>query len=92
MYLDPGRRYVGQGTLHNDLSDRILRGVPLEDEFVRVQFEVAEKSEYDAPLPRPCVMRPILLDKLLDIFLHGHAKMSPPNLRSNVFSKLFFYK
>ncbi|KAK1385469.1 hypothetical protein POM88_023204 [Heracleum sosnowskyi] len=54
LYLDPGRRYVGRGILHNDLTDRILHGVPLEEEYVRVQFEVAEKSEYNSPLPRPC--------------------------------------
>ncbi|KAK1394490.1 hypothetical protein POM88_013546 [Heracleum sosnowskyi] len=41
-------------TAHNDLTDRILHGVPLEEEFVRVLFEVAEKLECNAPLPRPC--------------------------------------
>ncbi|KAK1405422.1 hypothetical protein POM88_005027 [Heracleum sosnowskyi] len=54
LYLDPGHRYVGRGILHNDLNDRILHGVPLEEEYVKVQFEVAEKSEYNSPLPRPC--------------------------------------
>lgn len=54
LYLDPGHRYVGRGMLHNDLTDRILHGVSLEAEYVKVQFEVAEKSEYNAPLPRPC--------------------------------------
>lgn len=54
LYLDPGRRYVGRGTLHNDVSDRILHGVPLEEGYVRVQFEIVEKSEYNALLPRPC--------------------------------------
>lgn len=54
LYLDPRRRYVGKGILHNDVTDKILHGVPLEEGFVRVQFEVAEKSEYNAPLPRPC--------------------------------------
>lgn len=54
MYLDPGRRHVGQGILHNDLNDRILHGVPLEEGFVRVQFEVAVKSEFQTKLPVPC--------------------------------------
>ncbi|KAK1391191.1 hypothetical protein POM88_019369 [Heracleum sosnowskyi] len=54
LYLDPGRRYVGRGILHNDLTDKILHGVPLEEEYVRVHFEVAEKSQYNSPLPRPC--------------------------------------
>lgn len=52
--MDHGRRYVGKGILHNDLSDRVLHGVPLEDGYVKVQFEVAEKSDYNARLPRPC--------------------------------------
>ncbi|KAL6570262.1 hypothetical protein OROMI_014776 [Orobanche minor] len=54
LYLDPGRRYVGQGILHNDLNDGILHGVPIEEGYVRVQFEVAEKSELKSQLPRPC--------------------------------------
>ncbi|KAL6511357.1 hypothetical protein OROHE_020439 [Orobanche hederae] len=54
LYLDPGRRYVGQGILHNDLNDGILHGVPIEGGYVRVQFEVAEKSELKSKLPRPC--------------------------------------
>ncbi|KAL6508939.1 hypothetical protein OROHE_021498 [Orobanche hederae] len=54
LYLDPGRRYVGQGILHNDLNDGILHGVPIEEGYVRVQFEVAEKSELKSKLPRPC--------------------------------------
>ncbi|XP_074381108.1 uncharacterized protein LOC141721863 [Apium graveolens] len=54
LYLDPGRRYVGRGTLHNDVGDRILHGIPLEEGYVTVQFKVAEKSEYNAPLPIPC--------------------------------------
>ncbi|KAL6566595.1 hypothetical protein OROMI_014999 [Orobanche minor] len=54
LYLDPGRRYVGQGILHNDLNDEILHGVPIEEGYVRVQFEVAEKPELKSKLPRPC--------------------------------------
>ncbi|KAK1405318.1 hypothetical protein POM88_004923 [Heracleum sosnowskyi] len=54
LYLDPGHRYVGRGILHNDLNDRILHGIPLEEGYVRVQFEVAEKSELKTPLPRSC--------------------------------------
>ncbi|KAL6579887.1 hypothetical protein OROMI_007911 [Orobanche minor] len=54
LYLDPGRRYVGQGILHNDLKDGILHGVPIEEGYVRVQFEVAEKSKLKSKLPRPC--------------------------------------
>ncbi|KAL6506180.1 hypothetical protein OROGR_024361 [Orobanche gracilis] len=54
LYLDPGRRYVGQGILHNDLNDGILHGIPIEEGYVRVQFEVAEKSELKSKLPRPC--------------------------------------
>ncbi|KAK1370775.1 hypothetical protein POM88_036867 [Heracleum sosnowskyi] len=54
LYLDPGRRYVGRGMLHNDPNDRILHGIPLEEGYVRVQFEVAEKSECKTQLPRPC--------------------------------------
>ncbi|KAL6527971.1 hypothetical protein OROHE_014921 [Orobanche hederae] len=54
LYLDPGRRYVGQGILHNDLNDGILHGVPIEEGYVRVKFEVAEKSELKSKLPRPC--------------------------------------
>ncbi|KAL6531455.1 hypothetical protein OROMI_027818 [Orobanche minor] len=54
LYLDPSRRYVGQGILHNDLNDGILYGVPIEEGYVRVQFEVAEKSELKSKLPRPC--------------------------------------
>lgn len=54
MYLDPGRRYVGRGILHNDLNDKMLHGVPLEEGYARIQFEVAEKLEYNTQLPRPC--------------------------------------
>ncbi|KAK1366426.1 hypothetical protein POM88_041987 [Heracleum sosnowskyi] len=54
LYLDPGRRYVGQGMLHNDPNDRILHGISLEEGYVMVQFEVAEKSECKTQLPRPC--------------------------------------
>ncbi|KAK1371318.1 hypothetical protein POM88_037410 [Heracleum sosnowskyi] len=54
LYLDPGRRYVGRGILHNDLNSRILHGVTLEEEYVRVQFEVAVKSEFNTKLPVPC--------------------------------------
>ena len=54
LYLDPGRRYVGKRILHNDMNDRILHGIPLEEGFVRVQFEVAVKSEYNTKLPKPC--------------------------------------
>ncbi|KAL6532728.1 hypothetical protein OROGR_013688 [Orobanche gracilis] len=54
LYLDPGRRYVGQGILHNDLNDGILHGIPIEEGYVRVQFEVVEKSELKSKLPRPC--------------------------------------
>ncbi|KAK1387183.1 hypothetical protein POM88_015361 [Heracleum sosnowskyi] len=54
LYLDPGRRYVGRGMLHNDPNDRILHGIPLEEGYVRVQFEVEEKSECKTQLPRPC--------------------------------------
>ncbi|KAK1401203.1 hypothetical protein POM88_000808 [Heracleum sosnowskyi] len=54
LYLDPGGRYVGRGILHNDLNDRILHGVTLEKEYVRVQFEVAVKSEFNTKLPIPC--------------------------------------
>ncbi|KAL6580874.1 hypothetical protein OROMI_006797 [Orobanche minor] len=50
----PGRRYVGQGILHNDLNDGILHGVPIEEGYARVQFEVAEKLELKSKLPRPC--------------------------------------
>ncbi|KAL6542601.1 hypothetical protein OROMI_024203 [Orobanche minor] len=46
--------YVGQGILHNDLNDGILHGVPTEEGYVRVQFEVAEKLELKSKLPRPC--------------------------------------
>ncbi|KAK1372694.1 hypothetical protein POM88_028887 [Heracleum sosnowskyi] len=54
LYLDPGRRYVGRGILHNDLNARILHGVTVEEEYVRVQFEVALKSEFNTKLPVPC--------------------------------------
>ncbi|KAL6582373.1 hypothetical protein OROMI_006387 [Orobanche minor] len=54
LCLDPGRRYVGQWILHNNHNDGILHGVPIEEEYVRVQFEVAEKSELQSKLPRPC--------------------------------------
>lgn len=54
LYLDHGRRYVGRGILHNDLNDRILHGIPLEEGYVRIQFEVAEKTECNTQLPRPC--------------------------------------
>ncbi|KAL6506217.1 hypothetical protein OROGR_024398 [Orobanche gracilis] len=46
--------YVGQGILHNNLNDGILHGIPIEEGYVRVQFEVAEKSELKSKLPRPC--------------------------------------
>lgn len=52
--MNPGRRYVGRGILHNDLNDRILHGIPLEEGYVRVQFEVVEKGEFNTELPRPC--------------------------------------
>lgn len=32
----------------------VLHGIPLEEGYVRVQFEVAEKSEFNTPLPKPC--------------------------------------
>ncbi|KAL6560911.1 hypothetical protein OROHE_006088 [Orobanche hederae] len=54
LYLDPGRRYAGQGILHDDLNDEILHGVPIEEGYVRVQFEVAEESELKSKLPGPC--------------------------------------
>ncbi|KAL6531449.1 hypothetical protein OROMI_027812 [Orobanche minor] len=54
LYLDPSRRYVGQGILHNDPNDEILHNVPIEKGYVRVQFEVAEKSDLKSKLPRPC--------------------------------------
>ncbi|KAK1360602.1 hypothetical protein POM88_045076 [Heracleum sosnowskyi] len=54
LYLDPGHRYVGRGILWNDLNDRMLHGVQLEDGYVRVQFEVAAPSELKTKLPRPC--------------------------------------
>lgn len=54
MYLDPGRKYVGRGILHNDVNNRVLHCIPLEEGYVRVQFEVAEKSEFNTPLPKPC--------------------------------------
>lgn len=54
LFLEPGRRYVGRGTLWNDPSDRMLHGVPLEEGDVRVQFEVAVPSELKTKLPRAC--------------------------------------
>ncbi|KAK1377417.1 hypothetical protein POM88_024161 [Heracleum sosnowskyi] len=54
LYLDPGHRYVGRRILWNDLNDRMLHGVQLEDGYVRVQFEVAAPSELKTELPRPC--------------------------------------
>ncbi|XP_074334299.1 uncharacterized protein LOC141671823 isoform X2 [Apium graveolens] len=54
LYVNPGRRYVGRWILHNDLNDRILHGIPLEEGYVRVQFEVTEKKEFNTKLPRPC--------------------------------------
>ncbi|KAL8089651.1 hypothetical protein AgCh_039222 [Apium graveolens] len=54
LYVDPGHRYVGRGILHNDQNDRTLHGIPLEEGYVRVHFEVAEKSELKTPLPRSC--------------------------------------
>lgn len=54
MYLEPGRRYVGRGVLWNDVNDRMLHGVPLEEGYVRVQFEVAVPSEFNTQLPIAC--------------------------------------
>ncbi|KAK1399225.1 hypothetical protein POM88_009088 [Heracleum sosnowskyi] len=54
LYLEPNRRNVGKGVLWKDPNDRILHGVPLEEEYVRVQFEVAVPSEYNTQLPTPC--------------------------------------
>ncbi|KAK1403736.1 hypothetical protein POM88_003341 [Heracleum sosnowskyi] len=54
LYLEPNRRNVGRGVLWNDPNDRILHGVPLEEGYVRVQFEVAVPSEYNTQLHTPC--------------------------------------
>ncbi|KAL6582206.1 hypothetical protein OROMI_006220 [Orobanche minor] len=54
LYVEPGRRNVGRGILWNDVNDRMLHGVPLEEGYVRVQFEVAVPAEANTRLPRPC--------------------------------------
>ncbi|KAL6557058.1 hypothetical protein OROHE_006934 [Orobanche hederae] len=54
LYVEPGRRNVGRGILWNDVNDRMLHGVPLEEGYVRVQFEVAVPTEANTRLPRPC--------------------------------------
>ncbi|KAL6550437.1 hypothetical protein OROMI_020925 [Orobanche minor] len=54
LYVEPGSRNVGRGILWNDVNDRMLHGVPLEEGYVRVQFEVAVPAEANTRLPRPC--------------------------------------
>ena len=71
MYVDPGRKYVGRGILHNDPNDRILHGIPLEEGYVRIQSEVAEKSEYNKQLPRPCGEANLVGEA--PVFLYGHV-------------------
>ncbi|KAL6580203.1 hypothetical protein OROMI_008227 [Orobanche minor] len=51
--MEPPRRYVGKGILHNGPSET-CHGVRLEAGYVRVQFEVAVEEEKDTMLPVPC--------------------------------------
>ncbi|KAL6558725.1 hypothetical protein OROMI_019075 [Orobanche minor] len=73
LYLEPGRRYVGRGILFNDYNDRILHGVPLDEGYVKVQFEVAVPSEANTQLPRPCDEANIVMESP-GYFLAGPRK------------------